>query len=422
MRVSNSLFNNSISNFYSNLYQSKISMHASKLSQDFFPVNNSKSQGTFGTDALQYINDIKSASTSLSGALKELSGPAFSQRNMVSSNSDILTVNYTGNKLNSMGDTTVRVDQTAAGQLNEGSRLNSAARYEGDRGINRFTIETGGKTTQLSVNVAAGDSNRDVQQKMATAINNAGLGLRATVETDSKTNTSILKIESSNTGSDEKNSFKISDTTGNAIARTGANDVSRENRDAVYSVNGGPAQTSKSNTVNLGNGLNVTLKEASAEEVTISRGKDTDYAKNVVRDMVQSFNSLFSAAAQNMGDPKAQGLASRIVNISSAYSNSLSSIGIGFDNSGKMTIDTNRLNQAAESGRLEQFFTENTGRNYGFTNQLGRLADNVANNTSNFVSSTLFGNALGENFSYSGFGNLVQFNNVGSGNIFDYSF
>jgi len=422
MRIGSSLYNNSINSFYNNLYQSKISVHASKLSQDFFPVNNAKNQNAISSNSLQYVNDIKSASSSLSGVLKELSGSAFSQRTMVSSNTDLMTVNYSGNKINSMDDMTVRIDQTAAGQLNEGKSLSSSGWYEGDRGTNRFTVETGGKTTQLSVNVTAGDSNRDVQQKMATAINNAGLGLRATVETDSKTNRSILKIESSVTGSDEKNSFKLNDTTGNVVASTGANEVSRENRDAVYSINGGPAQTSKSNTVNLGNGLSATFKEASAEEVTISRGRDMDYAKSAVQSMVGSFNSLFSAAAQNVGDPKAQGLASRLVNVASAYSGSLQSIGIGFDNSGRMTVDSKKLNEAADSGRLQQFFTEGAGRNFGFASQLGRLADNVSKNTSNFVSSNLFGNALSENFSYSGLGDLFQYNHMGTGNIFDYSF
>jgi len=413
---------NNISNLYSSLYQGKIAMHTNKLSNSLSPLNNVQGQGAFGSNALQYINEIKSAASSLSGALKELSNPAFSQKTMVSSNTDVMTVNYTGNKIGSMSDMTVRVDQTAAGQLNEGARLGSNTGYTGDRGTNRFTIETGGKTTQLSVNVTAGDSNRDVQLKMATAINNAGLGLKATVETDSKTNTSMLRIESNNTGSDSKNSFTLKDTTGNLVARTGANEVSRENRDAIYSVNGGPAQTSKSNTVNLGNGLSATFKEASAEEVNITRGQDMGYAKSAVQNMVQSYNKLFGAAAGNMGDQKAQGLASRMLNVTSAYSKSLSDIGISFNSSGQMTIDSKKLDQAAENGSLQKFFTENTGRNYGFTNQLGRLADNVSRNTSNFVSSSQFGSALGENFAYSGFGDMIQYNFLNSGSIFDYMF
>jgi flagellar hook-associated protein 2 len=425
MRINNS-FNSNISNLFNTLHQGKVAIHANKLSNSsvLFPQNTAPGQGSMGSGALQYVNDIKSAASNLSGALNNLSGSAFSQRTMVSSNTDVMTVNFTGNSssLNTMGDMSVRIDQIAAGQVNEGTRQNASSLYGGERGTNRFAIETGGRTTNLSINVMAGDSNRDVQQKMATAINNAGLGLRATVENDSQTGTSMLRVESTNVGTAERNAFSITDITGNAAAQTGANNVARERQDAIFSVNGGPTRTSQSNTVDLGNGVSATFRAASEQDVRITRGQDLNRATSAVRDMVSSFNSLFSAAAQNTSDPRAQGLASRMMNVSSAYSRSLQDIGIGFDNSGRMTINSDRLNQAAESGRLEQFFTQSAGRNFGFSAQLGRLADNVSRNTSNFVSNSIFGNSLSENFAYSGGGNTTQFNALNSGSIFDFKF
>ena len=422
MKVSGGPGNTGISNLYNTLYQGKIAMHNNKLSRDFFPKNNVQGQGAFNTNSLQYISDIKSASNALSSALNELSGPAFNQRTMVSSNNDVMTVNFTGNNLNSMSDMSVKIDQIAMGQLNEGNRLNASGSYGGDRGTNRFAIETGGKTTQLSINVLAGDSNRDVQQKMATAINNAGLGLRATVETDSATNSSMLRVESTNVGTDERNAFSIRDITGNAAAQTGANQVSRQRQDAIYSVNGGAAQVSRSNTVNLGNGVSATFKAASEQAVTVTRGRDMSYVKGVVDSLIRSYNNLFSAATENVNDLKAKSLASRLMNVTSAYSRSLSDLGIGFDSSGRMTVDSARLNQAFENGRVEQFFTENSGRNFGFSATLGRLADNVSNNTANFVTSSIFGSSMGENFAYSGMGDRIQFNFLGSGSILDYMF
>jgi len=422
MRVSGGLNNNSINNLYNTLYQGKVAMHNNRLSREFFPANNAQGQDAFNMSTMQYISDIKSASSALSGILRDLSGPAFSQNTMVSSNTDAMTVNFSGSNLSSMSDMSVKIDQIAMGQLNEGSRLSSSSLYSGDRGTNRFEIETGGKTTQLSINVTAGDSNRDVQQKMATAINNAGLGLRATVETDSATNASMLRIESNNVGTAERNAFSIRDITGNAAAQTGANEVSRERQDAIFSVNGGPAQVSQSNTINLGNGLSATLRAASDEDVTITRGKDITRAVSAVESMARSYNNMFSAAAGNIGDPKAQGLTSRMINVSSAYSRVLSEIGISFDGSGRMILNMPILNRAAENGKLEQFFTENRGKNFGFNASMGRLADNVSTNTSNFVSSPAFGNSISENFTYSGIGNLNQLNFIGSGSMFDFSF
>jgi len=401
--------------------QGKIAMHNNKLSRDFFPVNNAQGQGSLSLGAMQYISDIKSASNALSGAIKDLSGPAFSKQTMVSSDSDVMIVNFTGSNLSSVNDMSVKVDQIAMGQLNEGNRMQSNGLYSGDRGTNRFTVETGGKTTQLSINVTAGDSNRDVQQKMATAINNAGIGLKATVETDSKTNSSMLRIESTNVGTAEKNAVSIRDVTGNAVAQTGANQVTRERQDAIYRVNGGEARVSQSNNVNLGNGVSATLKAASDKEVSITRGNDISIIRGVVESLVRSYNNLFSAAAENVNDPRAQGLASRLMNVTGAFSRSLQDLGIGFDSTGKMTIDSARFNQAMDSGRVEQFFTEG-GRNFGFGAALGRLSDNVANNTNNFVSSSSFGSSIMGNQSYSGMGSPVHLNFMNAGTLLDYMF
>lgn len=423
---------NSINNsMFNMLAQGKTMQYANKLSNSkfLFPENTAPGKGT-STDTVSYISDIKEASGDLSGALKALSGSAFNQKGVVSSNTDAMTVSYNGSSasLNSMKDMKVKIDQVAAGQKNEGEALKTANTYSGDKGTNKFTVETGGKTTELSVNISATDTNKAVQDKMAKAINEAGLGLKATVETDSKTGTSVLKVESTKTGADEKNSFEIKDVSGNAVATTGAGTMTSAAQDAIYSVNGGAQQTSKTNTVSLGNGVSATLKAASDEEVTVTRGKDTSAAISAVEDMVSSYNKLFTAAADRTGDTKAQGLASRMVNVSSVYSKQLSDVGIGFDNSGKMTIDSDKLNKAAEDGSLEKLFTQDRGKNYGFTNQLERLASNVSNNTSAFVGNSVFGSAndifgsTNDIISYSGSGSASQMAASRAGSIFDYSF
>jgi len=145
-------------------------------------------------------------------------------------------------------------------------------------------------------------------------------------------------------------------------------------------------------------------------------------AKSAVEDFVKNYNDLYSEAVQKQDDPKAQSLASRLLNISKTYSSSLSNVGINFDKDGKMTIDSKTLDAAAENGKLETFFTQNRGKNYGFTNQLSNLADNVSRNTSNYVSSSVLGNSLMENFSYSGLGKTNQYNFLSSGWLFDYLF
>ena len=406
---------------YDTMFQGSMALNNIRLNKNLFPNNKAQGFQQLGGDAVQYVNKIKSASKNLSGSLKELSGAAFAKKGVVSSDTDAMTVSYSGNKPGSIKPTTVKIDQTAAGQVNEGKSLRADANF-GSSGTQKFSINVGGKSTEISVNVQQGDSNSVVQQKMADAINNAGVGVKASVETDSKNNTSMLKLEAESTGDNNKSKFTVTDITGNLTEKTGADEVSQNARDARYSVNGGAVRTSQSNTVDLGGGLSATLKKASEKEVAISTSTDMDYVKNAVKDLVKNYNDLYSEAAQRTNDPKAQNLAGKMVNISKTYSGSLSNIGIGFDNDGRMTLDTAKLDAAADSGRLERFFTENSGRNYGFTNQLSRLSDSVSRNTSGYLSRSTFGDSLTENFAYSGFGELIQYNYLSSGWILDYSY
>ena len=161
---------------------------------------------------------------------------------------------------------------------------------------------------------------------------------------------------------------------------------------------------------------------STGDEETDATGGTTAYAKASVEKLVKSYNDLYVEAVKRSNDPKAQNLAVKMINISKTYSGSLSKIGIGFDSDGKMTLDSAKLNEAAESGKLEQFFTENSGKNYGFTNQLSRLAENVSRNTANYVSKSEFLSNLTENFAYSSYGDLIQYKFFSAGLIFDYSF
>ena len=420
MKISNINANTSVSSIYSSIYQGSMALNNFKLNRSLFSSNNALGISQLGQDAMQYVKDIKSASKDLSSSLKDLSGSAFSKQTAVSSDSNIMTAGYTGNRPSGIKETSVKIDQTAAGQVNEGSRLSADAAF-GESGASKFSVDIGGKTTEFSINVAAGDTNSSVQKKMADAINNAGIGVKASVETDSAGGVSMLKLEATSTGDNDKSKFTVTDITGSLAAKTGANEISSEAKNAIYSVNGGPSRTSQSNSVDLGNGLSATFKKASDKAVTISAGKDMGRAKDAVEGMVNSYNSLFGAAAQMTDDPKAQNLASKMVNISKTYSSSLSSIGIGFDNDGRMTLDKSKVDAAADNGSLERFFTQNSGKNYGFTNQLSRLSDNVSKNTSNYVSRSAFGNNLTENFAYTGLGDLLQYSIQSSGWIFDYS-
>jgi flagellar capping protein FliD len=417
MNISNNM---NVNKMFNALYQGNMALHSNRLSKVNFPfTNNAQFQNDYTTSTVRFVNNVRAASGSLTAALSELLRSG-SGKIATSSNQQVLTARVAGNWPRNFSPMTVKVEQTATGQINESALKNADDEFEGRTGINRVEIESNGAIRQLSVNVAEGATNTQVQRQMAEAINNAGIGVRATVEFNSDKSESMLRLESTNTGSDPRNGFSIRDISGDLTERMGVGEVTQEGQNAGFSVNDGPTRTSQSNTVFIGNGITATFISASEEAVKISQGRSTNFNMNAVEDLVRSYNDLFTAAAQRTNDPRSQDLASRMLSISRTFSNSLSSIGIGFDSSGRMTISSQTLSQAAQSGRLEHFFTQNIGRNFGFTHQLSKLAQEVSGNPSRFVENPQVRNALGGNHGYSSFGSPIAFNFFNPGTIMDF--
>ena len=185
-----------------------------------------------------------------------------------------------------------------------------------------------------------------------------------------------------------------------------------------------PVNNTSSSGNPLDSGALKYVKDIKAASQGLSKSLSSHSAPSAtrVKDMVSSYNELYTAAVNNAADPKAEKLFTKLVNVSKTYSSSLSDIGVAFDKDGRMQIDEEKMAQAAESGKLDTFFTENQGKNYGFTNQLSKLADSVTKNTAQFVSKDVFGKSLTEDFAYTGFGELIKYNYLSSGWVFDSMF
>lgn len=413
MRISGGMSAESINSFFNALGQGQLAAHTNRLNRNnifSMPRNNAPAQSAgVSAETGRFVNSIRTAADSMSGVLSQLMSSG-NRIVAVSSDSGVVSIQHTGIRPSGVQSMEVMVHQLAAGQVNEGGQMAADAAFEGTIGDNQFTITQGNITRQFDVNVAAGDTNADVQQRMADAINNANVGFTATVETNAETNESMLRIESAATGANPSNAFTPSDVRGDLVERTGANNMESAAQNARFTVNDGPMRQSASNTVFIGSGVTATFNAVTEQAAEITWGREAGAASTQsVRDLVVSFNEMFSAAAARSNDPRAQNLASRMLNIVSANSRALSEIGIGVNASGNLTIDSNRLDQAAESGRLGEFFSGGSrGSNFG--NQLSRLAENVTRNPSNFATNTGFGNTAN------------QFNQFGTGSMFDFTF
>jgi flagellar capping protein FliD len=254
-------------------------------------------------------------------------------------------------------------------------------------GLQRFEIEIGGETHEISFTISEDMTQRQFQQAMADAINSANIGISASVTTSGTASTLALEAAAAGAGADGLPRFSIRDLEGEAATLTGAGEVFREGQDALFSVNGGGQQSSASNDVDLGGGLLVTLLNTAEEGVAVTLGRSGPQMRNAVRQVVTRFNELLEAAWGNNADRVTRLLVRDLQGAARVSRRGLEEIGISIAEGGRLTIDENRLNAASENGRLERFFAGGDGRQpNSFIGRLSRISDNVIRNPMRHVS------------------------------------
>jgi len=336
-------------------------------------------------------------------------------------NADVLSIrSFDANRLRSinLSDISVEVNQVAKAQRNEGAALNSTARATASgfsAGVNRIAITVGDRQFNIDFNVSANDTNRDVQQRIAAAINGrSDIGVSASITLDTAAGTSALILQSSETGvaNEGQPNFTVTNVLGNAVAAAGIGEITQQAQNAEFRVNRGSAegtlQTSRSNDVNLGFGMAARLTGSGTTQLAM--GRDELAKINAFRDMVNSFNGLMRAA-RDAG--RGSALERELNELTQSFGTELQRIGISLNQDGTMRIDEARMNQAAENGGLERFGTRD---GTSFISRLSRTAEGVSRNPAAFVDA---GNAStnllnsGFNFSPMQMSRMSRVSNVG---------
>jgi len=215
---------------------------------------------------------------------------AFQARTTESSDSKTVTASASDGA--AVGSYAVKVESIATEQINSGTSLSKSDATTVSSGVNEFNITIGGKTTKVSAAISASDTNEQALTKLRDAINQAKTGVTASVVTDQETGKIRLELRSDRTGTDY--AFEVEDVTGQAMAATGVTQVTRQATNASYRVNGGPLQTSQSNTIELEKGkVTATLAAPSSETVNILVRADSDKILSQVKELVSNYNAMF---------------------------------------------------------------------------------------------------------------------------------
>jgi flagellar capping protein FliD len=193
------------------------------------------------------------------------------------------------NSSGSVPDSTFQFDitQKAGNQINNGTALNPAV-LSLAAGAKNFTMTVGAVQYDLSITVIPADTNRDVLNAMAAAINAANSGVTASVQTNSNGTIQLRLDGQTGLGG----AFSLIDSSGAAVTTTGANQTTQFASNASFTLNGAAHSQSNNNVYLLGGNLQVTL--AGPGKATVTVGPDQASLTSTVSALVEAMNDLNS--------------------------------------------------------------------------------------------------------------------------------
>lgn len=351
------------------------------------------------TEAQMYAIDIKEASKQIQHVVSSMSDSntsldqTFQKKIAISSDTDSVDAEYVGDgSADETNDAfSIEVQQLALPQINIGTFLpqNDSALRDGEYS---FDLSTNSTSYEFQFTVHSGDSNLNIQNRLAKLINNADVGLNASVIKD-ESSKSALRIESSQTGltSSEEYLFQIrSDNTYNsqqALKAFGIDQVSQPASNSQFLLNG-EQRSSYSNTFTINKTFELHLKSQSEEgnPVTIGFKADADAIADNIGQLTDAYNSMVNVARNHVGiNPEMNKLYNVVSTISNRYKEDLEPVGLLVNDDSTISIDKALLSDATEKENWQDSFQ----RIYDFKNTVSSLTAQASINPMDFVSKTV---------------------------------
>lgn len=347
-------------------------------------------------DVSRFAIDIKESSMNLSKAAASLSGEdnrlegAFKKKVATSSSPDEVSVTYVGknSEEDDLNDSfSLEVRSLAKSQVNIGHYLDGNG-HDIAPGLYSFDFENTSTAYEFQYGVSEGDTNLDIQQKLARLINTANVGAVASIDTDEEGRNSLI-IQSKETGLSETEDFlfrivpSMDYNSQSAMDKLGIDYVAREAQNSSFILNGTP-RSSLSNTFTINQEFEVTLKGVSEEDKPVQIGfeNDLDAIANNVGTLIDSYNqSIATAEKYNNSSQHNAKLLHDITAVSRNFRSDLESIGLMVQENGSIEIDRGIFDDAVNNDEQDQVFRKLTS----FKNALAARASQISINPINYM-------------------------------------
>ena len=284
----------------------------------------------------------------------------------------------------------VTVERLATPQVNRGVYLAPGA-SDFVPGNYSFDLNTNLSSYEFQYTISGRDTNETVQRKIMRLINNANIGLNATLVSNDR-GQNALSITSQQTGlsDNEQYLFEIMPAPDSGSIRAmrtlGINDITEMPVNSLFLLNG-TEHSSLSNTFTVNNAFELTLKAPSAggETATIGFKADTDAIADNVQSLVNVYNNMIQLGHNYHGSQESGKLLHDMESVAKSYFNELESIGLNLQQDGSIHIDKSLLTDAVSApDARESFHTLNN-----FKNGLQRKATQASIDPISYVSKVL---------------------------------
>lgn len=310
-----------------------------------------------------------------------------------SSNENILSAQYIGTATDEalIPSYDIEVRSLASPQINLGNFL-PADELALSPDTYSFDINTPSMNYEFQYNVAEGDTNKSIQEKLVRLISGADIGILPSVVTDG--DLSALRLESAATGApvNRDDHFSVSDThtskASGSVAYLGIGEITRPASNAELVINGIEKSTA-SNHFTLEKTYELKLNGISpteGETAAIGVKNDTESLKENVNKLIDGYNSFLNAASQHT-DTHTRGaiLLREMRSIASVYRDSLNHLGLDIQEDGSFQLNQTVYAQTADIGDPKEAFS--TMRS--FADSLLRKTEQISLNPMHYVEKTI---------------------------------
>ncbi len=347
-----------------------------------------------GTEVTKFAIDLKENARRTQNLVSSLQSDGddienvFHKKIATSSNEAAVAVEYMAESDSSGSSTgfTLGVKRLAQPQINRGRFLSSKGK-DFEEGTHGFDLDTTQNSYEFQFNVGSGDTNRDVQQKIARLINTSDVGLSAKIidRIGMDGAESSLEITSKHTGlaDGEDYLFDIhSDGSEAELDTLGIAEVAQPAANSSFTLNGTPHE-SLSNSFTINRAFDITLNEVTPDDAPAQIGfkASTEAMADSINDLIDAFNGFVEIGQQYAQKHHNSQLIGEMGRLYRSMSGDLASVGVISNEDQTLTLDRDQIAEAVTSDEAKGAF-EILNR---FKNAISRQADKTAIDPLNYV-------------------------------------